>query len=92
MLCRSNDNEKFFVYGEKVHKEINISAIEQGVNTWYMIDIKKDYFLEFKILPVGEEQVCFSIISLNKQEPRTKEMTLSEIEKKLGYKVKIKNG
>lgn len=92
MLCRDNNGEKFFVYSEKVYKEINISVIEQSINTWYIIDFEKDYRLEFKILPVGQEKVCFRIIYLDEPKPTTKEMTISEIEDKLGHKVKIKNG
>ena len=92
MLCRDGNGEKFFVYSEKVRKEINISLVEQAVETWYLIDFQKNCKLDFEMLPVGQEKIFFQIVSLNKPKLDTKEMTISEIEKKLGHKVKIKNG
>lgn len=92
MLCRDGNGEKFFVYSEKVRKEINISLVEQAVEIWYLTDFQKNCKLDFEILPMGQEKIFFKIVSLDKPKSDTKEMTISEIEKKLGHKVKIKNG
>lgn len=90
IVFRDSNNEPYLFYIEKMQKTISFeasSSIDCQVGKYFKWGMKKDFSLIHKIFP-AEDNSIVKIINLGFKE-ETKEMTKEEIEKELGYKIKI---
>lgn len=86
IIFRDEFNDIYLAFIEKVNSKIEMSLIEEELTNWFRIaPLKRKMEFTFMVEPT-DDKVLFKIIALS--DP--KEMTLSEIEKVLGYRVKIK--
>ena len=76
-----NDKRRFFIIADEVDKNIELNCENIG----NYLQIKKDFSFNIDICPTNP--IAYKIIDITSE----KEMTKTEIEKELGYPIKIKD-
>ena len=86
LIFRDESNHPFLIYIDKMDNEITISQVQQEI-TWFINErnVSPKTFEYSHKIEIGEDEVIFTLIDLDPPKSMTKE----EIEKKLGYKIKI---
>ena len=86
LIFRDKSNHPFLIYIDKMDNEITISEVQQEI-TWFLNErpISRKTFEYSNKIEVGEDEIIFTLIDLDPPKSMTKE----EIEKKLGYEIRI---
>ena len=86
LIFRDESIHPFLIYLDKMDNEITISEVQQGV-AWFLNEhlVPRKTFEYSHKIEIGEDEVIFTLIDLDPPKSMTKE----EIEKKLGYEIRI---
>lgn len=90
LIYRDSSGKPFLLYIEKLSHNANLTFGEEklSMSIGDTFKINRDFFFESQIYP-NQSNSIFRIVDLSFEPELIKEMTKEQIEKTLGYKIKI---